>query len=311
LSIIRRTAQLITLALLVLPSGARLQTALEPLPVREIAPGVFVHIGAMAQMTRDNEGAIANLGFVIGESAVAVVDSGGSLREGRRLLAAVRQATSKPIRFVVNTHAHPDHYFGNAAFEAEGAVYVGHHNLPRAIAARGSFYIDKFRHIMGDELIAEATVAPTKLVDGELTLDLGSRPLVLRAWQTAHTDNDLTVVDLASGTLFAGDLLFREHVPVLDGSLRGWLATLQQLDGVAARRVVPGHGPVAEWPGALSDERRYLETLRDDIRGAIKRGTPLAKAVAGAAASERPRWTLFDEYNARNATAAFSELEWE
>jgi quinoprotein relay system zinc metallohydrolase 2 len=283
-----------------------------PLEVSEVAQGVFMHRGALALMTRDNQGAIANVGFVVGKDAVAVIDTGGSVQEGRRLLAAIRARTRNPIRYIISTHAHPDHVFGHAAFEHENAVFVGHRNLPQAFAMRGRFYLDAYRRSLGDDLIAEMKlIAPTKLVDDILNLDLGGRTLAVRAWRTAHTDCDLTILDESSGSLFAGDLVVSQHIPVLDGSILGWLAVMDELLLMRPKRILPGHGPVIEnWNDALVAQRRYLDRLAGDVRRLISQGASIS-AAGRAAAAEKERWSLFEDYNVRNATAAFAELEWE
>ncbi len=288
-------------------------TQAEPFALKEVAPGIFAHEGLIALTSPDNAGAIANIGFIVGDDAVAVIDTGGSVREGRQFAAAIAQVTNKPIRYVINTHVHPDHIFGNAAFDSPGVTFVGHANLNRALAARGAFYLSSFRRMLGDELIdGVRIIPPTLTVQDEMTIDLGHRELVLKAWPAAHTDCDLTVLDKATGTLFSGDLVFLQHVPVVDGTVLGFLRLADALAAIPAKRVVPGHGPiVAGWPQALAEERAYLSRLVKDLRGMIKRGDDVGAAAQNAGRSERPKWQLFDDYNPRNATAGFAELEWE
>ncbi|MGA0593665.1 quinoprotein relay system zinc metallohydrolase 2 [Enterovirga sp. CN4-39] len=284
----------------------------DPLPVQEIATGVFVFEAQIELAAPGNQGAIANLGFIVGRDAVAVIDTGGSRRVGERLLAAIRARTTLPIRYVVNTHVHPDHLLGNAAFASSGAEFIGHARLPDALAARAAQYLSANEALIGSAFAGTRIVSPTRLVSGPLLLDLGLRRIRLEAWPTGHTDSDLTVFDEATGTWFLGDLLFARHLPALDGSLRGWIANLRTLVSRQAARVVPGHGPASmPWPQAAEPLGRYLQSLEADVRAVVKGGGTIEEAARGAARGEAGRWELFEAFNARNATSAYHELEWE
>ncbi len=285
---------------------------LDPLAVTEIAAGVFVHQGVHELASAENEGGIANVGFVVGADAVAVIDSGGCARAGWRLRAAIRRVTDRPIRYVIASHVHPDHLFGHAAFMADRPAFVGHARLPAALADRGAYYLADLRRDLGPVAAGTRVVPPTLLVADRLELDLGGRRLVLEAEPTAHTDNDLAVREAATGTLWLADLLFMERVPVIDGSLRGWLEVLAALRAESAARVVPGHGPVsATWPAAARPLEHYLARLRDETRALLAAGGTLEQATATVGQAERDQWRLFDFYHPRNVTAAFTELEWE
>jgi len=282
------------------------------LALTEVAPGLFVSAGVQAEVLPANLGAIANIGVIIGDERVAIVDSGGCFLWGQRLREAIRRVTDRPIGVLIQTHMHPDHVFGAAAFREDRPRILGHRNLPGALARREAYYTRRLQEILGDLAQGSVIVPPDELVESVVEIDLGARVVAVRAHPPAHTDNDLSVFDAKTGTLWAGDLLFIDRVPALDGSLLGWLALIEELRRVPARRVVPGHGPAsALWPDALGAEERYLTLLRDQTRAVIRRGGTMEDAVASVGREERGRWALFDDYHARNVIAAFHELEWE
>ena len=277
----------------------------------EVAPGIHIRRGVDEDATRANEGAIANIGFIIGRDAVAVMDPGGSLVDGQRLRATIRRATNTPIRYVVMSHVHPDHLFGAGAFIQDKPQFVGHALLPNALAQRGDYYRSRLDQILGAGR-SGPIVTPTMLIKERDRIDLGGRALQITAHGNAHTDCDLSVLDPQTGTLLLSDLLFVRRVPSLDGSLKGWLAELTKLKSVSARRVVPGHGPTSvDWPSASRDLERYLDTLQRETREAIAKGVDIDQAAKTVALSERDKWALFDDYNGHNVTRAYKELEWD
>lgn len=280
----------------------------------EIAPGVFVHRGLHASaMTAENLGNVANCGFVVGDDAIAVIDTCGSAKFGDKIKTAIAQITDRPIRYVINTHMHPDHVFGNAAFVAENTVFVGHHKLARGLSAREQTYMSANKRTMGEAAFAGTKIVlPTKPVKDTQRLDLGGRTLTLTAHKTAHTDNDLTVRDDKTDSVFMGDLIFSEHTPTIDGSAKGWNSLLMDMSKKPMTRIVPGHGPVTMgWPGAAQPVERYLSKLISEIRAVIARDGTLQEAVSSVGQSEKSAWELFEHYHKRNVSAAFAELEWE
>lgn len=312
----RRLACLFGLLLGLQPGCTRAATepagAVQPLVMTQPAPGVHVQQGAQEAWQPGNAGNVANLAFVVGQRCVAVIDSGGSPEVGRRLRATIERTTPLPVCFVITTHAHPDHLLGHAAFLGADVSFVAHARYAAALGGRERAYRNTVLRDFRMTLAPQDIVYPTLTVERELEIDLGGRRLQLRAWPTSHTNNDLSVWDAQSGTLFLGDLLFVGHIPVLDGRLNGWLATMAELRQLRATLVVPGHGaPSRDWPAAMAPQQAYLETLQRETRAAIRGKLNIAQAVERITLPEGSAWLLAELFHRRNVTAAYAELEWE
>jgi len=286
-------------------------TDIQSFSMVEYKPGLYVHFGQQAEIGADNLGDIANIGFIVGSDSVAVIDPGGSPAVAAALYGAVSQHTQLPVSHVILTHLHPDHMLG-AALSPESAVIVAHERYPQALIQRGQFYLDRFREPL--DLGDLELVAPDRLVavDTPVEIDLGGRKLLIQAYPTAHTDNDLSIWDVTSETLWASDLVFVDRIPSLDGSLKGWLSVLDQIQTeLEPKWVMPGHGAPGLWLTRVLPQRRYFERLAADTRTAIAANRRLSVAVDEIATDGSTDWLLFDLRHRGNVTKAWTELEWE
>jgi glyoxylase-like metal-dependent hydrolase (beta-lactamase superfamily II) len=224
-----------------------------------------------------------------------------------RCTAAAIDGVDRPV-------ATPQTATPSASIQGDGAVaIVGHARLEAALRARSDTYLAQLEERVGPTAAKRARFYETDVaVEETHQLDLGDRTLELTAWPTAHTNNDLSVLDPTTGTLWAGDLVFRTRVPAVDGSVLGWLDVLERLRQLPVDTILPGHGRAASsWAAALDDQERYLRTLVADVQAVLDDFGTIEQAVATAGRSEaKQRWALFDEYHARNVTAAYAELEW-
>lgn len=284
-------------------------------PVIPVTDGIFYHQGVHEEMNEANLGAIANVSFVIGKRCVAVIDSGGSYQEGIKLRKAIAAKTPLPVCYVINTHTHPDHLFGNAAFVDDKPEFVGHTKLDAALTSRQPFFDRVFKERLGAAYAGTEFIVPTLVVeiDMPLTLDIGGRTLTLQTYPTAHTDHDVTVLDSATNTFWTGDLMFVGRIPVIDGHLGGLIDVMAEIQQADYAFVIPGHGRVSAdtWHADLANQQRYFNVIRDEIREIIADFGTIQQATKTVGLSEENNWELFPQYHRRNITTAFTELEWE
>ena len=298
------------------------ENKIKPLDVKKIADGVYVHYGKHENIYEgSNIGDIGNLGFIIGDESIAVIDTGGSHQVGEALKLAIKKISKKPIKYVINTHVHQDHIFGNTAFLSEGVIIYGHFNLKKALKERGSQYIRQISEagnkikgtkiIFPHKIIAETSPDQVKKLSDKITINLGNRKLLLTSYPTAHTYSDASVFDLKTKTFFVGDLVQDERLPTMDGLVKNWIKVLNEIEKVDFKIMVPGHGKIQKDNTALKKTKTYLQVLYNDVIDALKKDIPAEKIIEIAAESEKDKWVLFDRVNPGNVVRTLIKYEWE
>ncbi|AYH43291.1 quinoprotein relay system zinc metallohydrolase 1 [Azoarcus sp. DN11] len=267
------------LALLPAPAPAAAEAARFDyhLAPQEIAPGVHVFTGRREDFSPANGGNIVNTGFLVGSTGVIVIDTGPSRRYGEQMLAAIRRVTPLPVVLTINTHLHPDHFLGNQAFPA--ATLAALPETQRGIQKDGEAFNENLYRMAGDWMEGTERVVPTQpLAAGRRTV--GGRDIEIVALD-GHTPADLVLIDHASGTVFAGDLLFHDRAATTPhADLAHWLSTLKRLEALPARQWVPGHGDVVRDAAAITQTRDYLEWVAATMREGAESGLDMTEMLA-------------------------------
>ena len=267
----------------------------------------------MGDTGRGSEGR-ANAGFIVTREGVVVVDAEASPAAGETLLRTVRSVTSRPIRWLVLTHHHPDHHFGAIVFRKAGARVIAHPDT-RTLASEGGpdeEVINWIRVVGLDAMRGfEFADTPDRPVTGSDTLRLGGRTIVVFSPGPGHTPGDLMVWLPAERVLFAGDILIEDGVTMMvDGSAPALLGALARIDSLAPRVVVPGHGAIPAEPAALVQRTRdYVTQLRTDMRAAVERGVPMQRALSALPPADENRPVSLNSRLRRNAARVYVEEE--
>ena len=270
------------------------EPASDPFTLKLIAPGVYAAIDG----PKGRAG--SNAGVVIGDDGVLLIDSFFDPEATKQLIADIRKVTTKPLRYVVNTHYHVDHVAGDAVLRAAGATIIAHRNV------RGWVRTENL-HLFGDHPSAQniakikALALPDVTIDKDITVWLGTRKILIQP-ALGHTGGDLIVTIPDAKTIFCGDILWNHVSPnVIDGDIASWIdtvASLQDAPTAKATAFVPGHGDVASVKD-VADFRRYLSDLKILVaqeRGKGLSGPNLVAAALPKFAKQHGDWIAFSYF---------------
>ncbi len=246
-----------------------------------VAPGIYVLWGAQEALTPENGGHIANTGFIVGEEAVLVVEAGPTYAYGRQVLAAIADITPLPVAAVVITHHHQDHALAIPAFTERGLRVIMHEAAAPALARDAPALLGFMTDLIGEDWTRGTTVGvPSETVTESQSIDLGRRSVAVQVLAGGHTPGDLLVVDDASGTVFAGDLVFNGRAATVPHAhIATWRGHLASLVESPWQRLVPGHGPLVEDRDELAQVADYLTFLEQHSACSYRRGDSPVEAI--------------------------------
>lgn len=304
-------------ALLLLWAAAAL--ALEPatvdMPLRQVGPHCWYVEGVLEDASRANQGFMSNAGFVITADGVVVFDALGSPPLAERLIALIRTQTAQPIRRVIISHYHADHFYGIPALRAAGAevwahagvrAYLGSEAAARRLAERR----ETLAPWLGPEF---ALPLPDRYLRADETFELGGVGFEIRHVGPGHAPEDLALRVTPDDVVYSGDTVYAGRVPFIgDADTGAWLEAISRLQALPARTLVPGHGPASLKPREdLELTRNYLTFLRTEMRQAVADFLGFEEAYARIDWQRFVNLPTFDVANRGNAYNVFLQMEQE
>lgn len=290
-----------------------------PLPCYRIGKSTYLLLGNIAQVDAENRGWNGNAGFIVTGEGVIVIDTLGTPKLGRRLLATIASVTDQPVRYVIITHNHPDHAYGTAPFQQlDGVTVVAHAGMLDYLNSPTlQRSVDYRRTLLGEDMQGFEPVAADVLVEAarfdKLRIELGDQMLDVYNAGSHHSHGDLVVYQVNDGILWISDLAFNQRTTYMgDGDsgqvleAQAWLQ--QQFDTVDL--MVPGHGSAQTRPFPMVDNtRRYVERMRETMRAAVENGVPLLDATEQTEFEDWRDTRLYESNQRANAGFVYREME--
>lgn len=289
-----------------------LRAALKPV---QVGPHSWYVQGESGPASLANEAFNSNAGFVVTGDGVVVIDALGTPALGQALIAAIRSVTDQPIKRVLVTHYHADHFYGLQAFKAIGAD-VWAHRLGREYieGEEGRARLEQRRRDLDPWVDANTRlVAADVWLEGDTSFRMGDITFELVYLGPAHAPDDMVIVVREDRVIYSGDILFIGRIPFVgDADSKRWLSTMEQLLAMKPGTLVTGHGPASTDPARdLGMTRDYIGYLREQMGRAVADFMPFDEAYARTDWSRWEKMPAFDAANRINAYGTFLRMEQE
>lgn len=272
-------------------------------------------LGQSGAASRANQGFMSNAGFVVTREGVVVFDTLGTPALARKMIGAIRKLTKQPIRRVIVSHWHADHFYGLQEFKQLGAEIWAHEAAKSVLGSDAAAdRLAQRRDLLGPWVGDDFKVVPADVwLSGDTDFKLGGLTFRIRHVGPAHSPEDLVMFVVEDGVLFSGDLVFKGRVPFVgDADSKAWLASLERLLAFKPRVMVPGHGPASTTPrDDLTLTRDYLVDLRNKMGRAVADFVPFDEVFAATDWSRWNRLPAYHEAHRRNAYNTYLRMEQE
>lgn len=291
--------------------GLSVQAAELTLTPVQLAPKVYAVIGDLGGQTYENDGLNNNLGFVVTDAGVVVINTGPTARVAKALHAAIRKVTPQPVKWVVNVNSQNHYWHGNGYFKALDAMIVAHKEADRVMRDMGAGQLESNKTLLKEKAEGTALAYPTETFDGKRELKLGKTTLQLLHFGPAHTPGDIAVWLPAQKILFTGDIVYTERMLAIIplSHTGGWVQAFDKLAALKPRVVVPGHGQPTDLKRARKDTRDYLTYVRASVKKILDDGGSLQDAVDKTNQSKFKHLANFDLLAGRNVNQVYLEME--
>jgi len=275
---------------------------------KKVTEGVYCFFGKLENINKQNAGNMVNSCFVQTKEGFVVIDSGPTFSYAAQAYDQMQHIAKLPVKYVINTHDHDDHWLGNSFYKSKGALLIGPRTYDQNIVAGMT---TRMQSVLGETLYAKTQIVKLDtIVDDNLTLSLGKEKFEIKQLvDTAHTKGDLVVFLPSQKSLFVGDLVFNGRLTSLrDGSLMGSLNALDKIDAYHAKYVIGGHGYETD-TNATKQFKSYLLEIKEEVQKALDDDIGMESITKKVMMPTYKKMKLYDVLHARNVLDAYKELE--